>query len=79
MDTQEKKAAGFGNPIVNLILTGIVFVFWVIVLRDFVPARTQLVQWIFSAFTAIPLTGVFYFALNMFRVVLNDHNQSKAE
>ena len=73
MSSPDEKKPSFGNPIVNLLLTGFVFLFFTWLLRPYVPAETALMRWVFSAFTSITLMMTFYFALNMFRVTLNDH------
>lgn len=75
MSSSDETRAGFGNPIINLILTALVFLFWAWILRPYVPAKTELNQWILASFAGIALTVTFYFALNMFRVTLNDHKQ----
>jgi len=73
MSSTEEKKSQFGNPIVNLLITGLVFLFFTWILRPYVPAQSALLQWIFSAFMSITLTGTFYFAINMFMVTLIDH------
>ncbi|QXD24700.1 hypothetical protein F7C95_02015 [Opitutia bacterium ISCC 51] len=73
MSSSDEKKAGFGNPIVNLILTGLVFLFFTWILRPYVPAKTVALNWLFSAFAATTLTMTFYFAINMFQVTLRDH------
>ncbi|MDG2170381.1 MAG: hypothetical protein P8L44_20935 [Opitutales bacterium] len=73
MSSSDEKKAGFGNPIVNLILTGLVFLFFTWILRAYVPAKTVWLNWLFSAFAATTLTMTFYFAINMFQVTLRDH------
>ena len=56
----------------DLVLTGIFFLFMTWVLRPFVPAQSAFVIWFFAGFTALPLTGVFWLACQMFRVTLTD-------
>ncbi|MDA0349233.1 MAG: hypothetical protein O3C43_18160 [Verrucomicrobia bacterium] len=79
MSSSEDKKPSFGNPIVNLLLTGLVFLFFTWLLRPHVPAQSELLKWAFSAFTSISLMIVFYFSLNMFRVTLNDHNDRQGK
>ena len=74
MSSSDDKKASFGNPIVNLVLTGIVFLFFTWILKPFVPpTNAEWLAWLFSAFAATALTLTFYFSINMFRVTLNDH------
>lgn len=64
----------------DLVLTGIFFLFMTSMLRPFVPAQTPAIIWFFAAFTALPLTGVFWLASQMFRVTLTDQlRRKKAE
>ncbi len=56
----------------DLVLTGLFFVVMTYLLRPFVPAQTPAVIWFFAGFTALPLTGVFWLATQMFRVTLTD-------
>lgn len=80
MNSKEEKKASFGNPVVNLILTGLVFLFFTWILRPYVPVQTALYQWLFSAFAAVSLTATFYFAVNMFMVTFIDHrNREKKQ
>ena len=78
MSSSDNKKSGFGNPIVNLLLTGLVFLFWLWLLRPYVPAQTELFKWLFSTFPAIALTVTFYFSLNMYLVTVNDHKARKS-
>jgi len=77
MSSSDEKKASFGNPIVNLILTGLVFLFFTWILRPFVPAKTEWLNLLFSAYASMTLTLTFYFALNMFRVTLSDHKNNQ--
>ncbi len=79
MSNSDEKKAGFGNPIINLFLTGLVFLFFTWLLRPHIPTQSELYQWIFSAFVAGALTITFYMALNMFRVTLNDHKDRESQ
>ncbi len=64
----------------DLFLTGLFFLFMTYMLRPFVPAQTPAYVWGFAAFTAIPLTGVFWLASQMFRVTLTDQlRRNKAQ
>jgi len=61
-----------GRVLFSLVMTGRVFVVWILVLRPFVPELPEGMLWLASAYTAIVMTGVFYLALNMFMVVFFD-------
>ncbi|MCZ6673483.1 MAG: hypothetical protein O7C75_11165 [Verrucomicrobia bacterium] len=77
MSSSDQKKANFGNPIINLLITGLVYLFFTWILRPHVPAQTVLYQWIFSGFASMALTATFYLSINMFRVTLNDHKERK--
>ena len=74
------------SPLVDLkksgiivLITGLFHVFMTVVLRDFVPTESALWQWFWAFFTAIPMTGTFFMAANMFTMVLVDQlRRSKA-
>ncbi|MGE9290052.1 MAG: hypothetical protein ACQKBT_03625 [Puniceicoccales bacterium] len=61
----------------DLVLTGLFFLFMTYMLRPFVPAQTPALIWFFAGFTAVPLTGVFWLASQMFRVTLTDQLRRK--
>ncbi|MBC2601370.1 hypothetical protein [Puniceicoccus vermicola] len=64
----------------DLVLTGLFFLFMTTMLRAFVPAHTPALIWFFAGFTALPLTGVFWLASQMFRVTVTDQiRRKKAE
>ena len=75
MSSSDKNKASFGHPIINLILTGLAFLFFTWILRPHVPVQTELMKWIFSAVGATALTLTFYLSLNMYRVTVNDHKK----
>ena len=77
MSSSDEKKATFGNPIVNLVITGLVFLFFTWILRPYVPATSGVVNIIFSAFAAMALTLTFYFSINMYRVTFSDYKNSK--
>ncbi|MCB1120977.1 MAG: hypothetical protein KJT03_05480 [Verrucomicrobiae bacterium] len=79
MSSKEEKKASFGNPLVNLVLTGLVFLFFTWILRPYVPAQTPQYQWIFAAYAATTLTATFYFAINMFMVTFLDHKKRQKQ
>ena len=58
--------------IFNLVLAGLWFAFFSVILRPYVPAQTETYQVIIAIFTSACLTGVFWMAISMFSVVLAD-------
>lgn len=58
-----------------VLLTGVFHLAFTFILRDFVPTEAPLWQWVWSFFTAIPLTGTFFLAANMFTMVLVDQKR----
>ncbi len=55
-------------------------VFWACFTRlllPFVPADTPGMAYFFAAFTATCLTGVFFLALHMFRLVQQEHSKAR--
>jgi len=68
----EEKLTSPKTILFDLMLTGLFFLFMTWVLRPFVPAQTPFLIWFFAGFTALPLTGVFWLASQMFRVTLTD-------
>ena len=57
-------------------------VFWACFTRlllPFVPADTPTLQYLFAGFTATCLTGVFFVASHMFRLVYQEHRKARRE
>jgi hypothetical protein len=75
----ENKFTSPATILFDLALTGLFFVFMTVVLRPFVPAQTPLLVWFFAGFTALPLTGIFWLATQMFRVTLTDQLRRKRD
>jgi len=73
MQPSKDSTPSFGNQFINISLSILVFAFLTFMLRPFVPAQTPPLKWLLSAYTATTLTLVFFFAVNMFRVVWSDH------
>jgi len=72
----------FTSPVTilfDLVLTGAFFIFITVMLREFVPSENDITVWFFAAFTALPITGVFWLASQMFRVTLTDQLRRKKE
>ena len=77
MGKSDKTPFHFGNPVVNLILTALAFLFFLWILRPHVPAQTEIYRWIFATLPATALTLTFYLCLAMYRVTINDHKKRK--
>ncbi len=77
MEKLHKKSVSFGHPIVNIILTALVFLFFLWILRPHVPAQKEINQWVFATLPAIALTLTFYLCLTMYRVTVNDHKKKQ--
>jgi hypothetical protein len=77
MANSEPKLVTRGSLIVDAVLMAAFFIFFFEILKSHVPAATP--RWINigAAYTASCLTGVFWLALQMFRVVLRFHRESK--
>ena len=75
MSESEEKKANFGNPIVNLFITGLVFIFFTWLLRPYVPAQTDLMRLIGAAFAGTALTLTFYLSINMYRACVIDYKE----
>ena len=70
-----------GKKFVGLSIV-LALVFWACFTRlllPFVPAQTPSGQYFFAGFTALCLTGVFYVALHMFQLVLQESRKAKRE
>lgn len=64
---------------VDLVAVAAIFVFWFSVCKSHVPAKTPFFQNFFGALTAISITGVFWIAIQMFRVVVAGEKKIKAD
>ncbi len=74
MAEEEQQESKF-TPLVMAVAvvgSGAFFAFMTYMLRPFVFAETPWKVWAGAAFTAIPLTGVFFFASTMFLILLKD-------
>lgn len=64
---------------VDLILVAAIFVFWFRVCKSHVPSESEFFQIFFGALTALSITGVFWMAIQMFRVVVAGEKKIKAD
>ena len=71
-DINNQKLITKKGIVIDLIITTIVFCFLAWILRPYVPAQTEVYTNIFAIFTASCLAGLFWFVLQMFRVVFTD-------
>jgi hypothetical protein len=58
--------------LVDLVITGGVFVFFSIILRPHVPSNDNFWITVWACLSALCMSGVFFIALQMFRTVLHD-------
>jgi hypothetical protein len=67
-----KRFIGF-----SILATLVVWVALTWLLTPFVPTETMPWVYIWSAFTATPIAGVFFFALHMFWLVAMEHRKAR--
>jgi hypothetical protein len=77
MANSEQKLVTRGSLLVDAVLLVTFFIFFFNILKSHVPATTPLWLNIGSAYATSCMTGVFWLALQMFRVVLRFHRESK--
>jgi len=77
MANSKQKLVTRGSLMVDAVLLVAFFIFFFEILKSHVPATTTLGIDVGAAYTASCLTGVFWLALQMFRVVLRFHRESK--
>jgi amino acid permease len=65
------------HHIIGIILTSLVFVLMSILLVPFTFSTNSLIAQGQACLTAVPITAVFWFAYNMFMVVLIDQKKQK--
>lgn len=65
------------HHIIGLILTLLVFIFMSILLVPFTFSTSTLIAQVQACLTAVPITTVFWFAYNMFMLVLLDQKKQK--
>ena len=74
---EEKKLVGKIANVIDVILALTFFAIMAFVLRPFVPFQGKGVVELWAAFTALPMAGVFWLVIQMFRVTLVDQMRSK--
>ncbi|MFP4283370.1 MAG: hypothetical protein ACLFR7_03500 [Opitutales bacterium] len=60
----------------SILLAGLFWLVFAYLLTPFVPTEAMPWKYIWSAFTAIPIAGVFFFAEYMFWIVLMEHRRA---
>ncbi len=75
MDKATGKLVSRTGLIIDLVLAAIWFVFFAYILRPYVPDPSETIQLVIAIVTSSCLTGVFWLALSMFRVVRVDQKQ----
>lgn len=78
MEKQEdKKLVGKLANVIDIAMALIFFVIMAFALRPFVPMQGKGVVEFWAAFTALPMAGVFWIVVQMFRVTLVDQIRAK--
>jgi hypothetical protein len=77
MANSEQKLVTRGSLVFDAVLMAVFFLFFFKILKSHVPATTPMWINIGAAYTASCLTGVFWLARQMFRVVLGFHRDSR--
>ncbi len=72
MEETPKKLISKKGMAIDLVVTVLWFAFFSVALRPYVPAQTETFRAVIAVITAASITGVFYLAINMFRVVRVD-------
>jgi len=68
---QSEKLVTPLSLIVDVVLVGAFFVFMLFLLKSHVPSNDPLMIWVWAGLASSCMTGVFWLAIQMFRVVLN--------
>ncbi len=76
---QEQKHVTPVTIAIDLVLVAVLFVFWFGVCKSHVPSTDPKFVALFGALTSISITGVFWIAIQMFRVVVAGEKRLKAE
>lgn len=74
---EEKKLISKTAIIIDVVLTLVFYVIMAFVLRPFVPMQGPGVVEFWAAVTALPMAGVFWLVVQMFRVTFIDQIRSK--
>jgi len=74
---EEKKLVGKLANVIDIAMALIFFIIMAFALRPFVPMQGKGVVEFWAAFTALPMAGVFWIVVQMFRVTLVDQIRAK--
>ncbi len=75
VDKPEEKLISRKGLLFDLVITAIWFATLSVILRPYVPAQTEIYRVVIAIITASCLTGVFWLAISMFRVVRVDQSR----
>ncbi len=78
MSSSQKDPRVAGNPLLDSVLTLVAFVIFFLICRRHVPSEDPTMINLWGAFTAACMTGVFWFALHMFKATLRGQRDSGA-
>ena len=70
MSSSEKKPFNVVSLVIDLVLTGVAFVIFYSLVHSHVPSNDPKMVMLWGGLTAGCMSGVFWLALNMFKVVL---------
>ncbi len=79
MAQSEQKLVTPASLAVDAVLTLAVFIYFLLILRSHVPSENPKWIYIWAAYGSACLTGVFWLALQMFRVVLRFQRENAAK
>jgi len=77
MSTPEKKPFSIVSLVIDLVLTGIAFVIFYSLVNSHVQSNDPKMIMLWGGLTAGCLSGVFWLALQMFKVVFNFQRESR--
>ena len=77
MDQSEQKHTTPASLAIDAVLTLGAFTYFLLIFRSHVPATDPKWIYIWAAYGASCMAGVFWLALQMFRVVLRFHRETK--
>ena len=77
MSSSEKKPVNVVGLVIYLVLTAIAFVIFYLLVHSHVPSSDPAMIKLWGGLTAACMAGVFWIALNMFKVVLKFQRDSR--
>ncbi len=79
MEASDKKLLNKGHHLIATVLTLGVFALMSVVLRDYTFSTDPLIAQAQASFAAFPIAATFWFACNMFLVVLSDQRKQRSD